>query len=77
LYVVRDELSVRHLFADLWKYLVAGLAMFAVVFWLNTTQPFNTMWLLIEVGAGVIIYAGLIVLLRAQIIKQVRQLLGR
>ena len=77
LYIVRNELSVRHLFADLWKYLVAGIAMFAVVFWLNTTQPFNTMWLLIEVGAGVIIYAGLIVLLRAQIIKQVRQLLGR
>ncbi|MFD0897649.1 flippase [Loigolactobacillus binensis] len=77
LYVVRKELTLRHLFTDIWKYLIAGLAMFTVVYWLNITRPFNLVWLLIEIGAGVIIYGILIVILRAKILKQVQQLLHR
>ena len=75
LFVVRHDIKMRQLFADLWKYILAGLVMFVVVLWLNINHPFNIMWLLLEVGSGVIIYVALVFVLRAKIIKQAKQLL--
>ena len=75
LWVVRDLLSYKKLFSDSWKYLLAGILMFIPVFWMN--QNLRDSWLMmgLEIIVGVIIYGVMVILLRASIIEQAKELI--
>ncbi|MDU9793815.1 polysaccharide biosynthesis C-terminal domain-containing protein, partial [Helicobacter pylori] len=55
-YVVRYELSIRQMMAEVWKYFLGGLMMFAVVLYLNLTVPFSMLQLGLQVGIGILVY---------------------
>ncbi|MDN6043532.1 MAG: polysaccharide biosynthesis C-terminal domain-containing protein, partial [Lactobacillus sp.] len=67
LYVVRHQLEFKQLFADLGKYLLAGVVMFVLVYWLDqlwqpkTLQLLPLLRLLGIIGLGVVLY-GLVLL---------------
>ena len=75
LWVVRDLKKKKKLFSDSWKYLLAGILMFIPVFWMN--QNLRDSWLMmgLEIIVGVIIYGIMVMLLRASIIEQAKELI--
>lgn len=75
LWVVRHDLDLKLLFKSNWKYLVSGLVMFVPVFWLNTHMKASWLWMIAEVLLGVIIYAVMVLLLRAPIVDQAKELI--
>ncbi|MDF4030463.1 flippase [Lactobacillus delbrueckii] len=75
LFVVRKSLDIRKMFAGSWKYLLSGIVMFVPVFWLNTHMKASWLWMLVEVAAGIVIYVGMVLLLRAPVLDQLKELL--
>ena len=59
-----------------WKYLIAGIIMFIPIFWMN--QNLKDSWLMmgIEVIGGVIIYGVMVILLKAPIVGQAKELIA-
>ena len=49
--------------------------MFVPVFWLNTHMKASWLWMIVEVLLGVIIYAVMVLLLRAPIVDQAKELI--
>lgn len=76
LFVVRKSLDIRKMFAGSWKYLLSGIVMFVPVFWLNTHMKASWLWMLVEVALGVVVYAGMVCLLRAPVLDQLKELLA-
>lgn len=76
LFVVRKSLDIRKIFTGSWKYLLSGIVMFVPVFWLNTHMKASWLWMLVEVALGVVIYAGMVCLLRAPVLDQLKELLA-
>lgn len=76
LFVVRKSLDIRKMFAGSWKYLLSGIVMFVPVFWLNTHMKASWLWMLVEVAAGIVIYVGMVLLLRAPVLDQLKELLA-
>lgn len=75
LFVVRKSLDIRKMFAGSWKYLLSGILMFVPVFWLNTHMKASWLWMLVEVALGVVTYSLMVLLLRAPIVSQTKDLL--
>ena len=75
LIAVRGLLSYRTLFNSLWKYLISGVAMFLPVFWMNTHLKDSWLMMGLEVIVGVVIYGVMVMLLRAPIVGQAKQLI--
>lgn len=78
LWVIRHEIIFSKLFQNIGKYLVAGGIMFIVIFGMNMKLIFNWRLLLIEIIIGILIYGGLLLILRPTILKifmQYRQLI--
>ena len=75
LWIVCHDLDLKLLFKSNWKYLVSGLVMFIPVFWLNTHMKASWLWMIAEVLLGVIIYAGMVFLLRAPVVDQAKDLI--
>lgn len=76
LFVVRKSLDIRKMLAGSWKYLLSGIVMFVPVFWLNTHMKASWLWMLVEVAAGIVIYVGMVLLLRAPVLDQLKELLA-
>ena len=76
LWAVRGLLSYKKLFSNSWKYLIAGIIMFIPVFWMN--QNLKDSWLMmgLEIIVGVIIYGVMVILLRAPIVGQAKELIA-
>lgn len=74
MWAVRNLLSFKELFADSWKYFIAGLVMFVPIFWMNT--HLNSSWLMmgIEIIVGIVIYGVIIFILKASIVKDAKEL---
>lgn len=64
---VRTMVSWKELFGDCWKAFFAGGIMFLVVYPLNLRLSFNIATLALEVIVGVVIYLGLLWILRPQV----------
>ena len=77
LFVVREQIKYRSLFADTFKYLFAGLIMFIVVFFLDKNLENNWTMLIIEVLVGIVIYFALLVVLRTKVIKDAKGIIKR
>ena len=77
LIAVRNKLSYRKLFASLWKYLLAGVLMFILVFWMNTHMKVSWLMMGLEVIVGIIVYSFMILILRAPIVGQAKKLIRK
>ena len=75
LIAVRGLLSYRTLFNSLWKYLVSGVVMFLLVFWMNTHLKDSWLMMGLEVIVGVVIYGVMVMLLRAPIVDEAKKLI--
>lgn len=64
IWVVRKDLDMHQLFGGVWKYFIAGAAMFIVVWPIQLAMPATALWSMIEIAIGGIIYAVLIVVLK-------------
>lgn len=74
LIVVRHLLSYKKLFHGSWKYFISGLIMFVVVFWMNRNLKNTWLMMAIEILAGVMIYISIVLILRAPIVYEARDL---
>ncbi len=74
LWAVRNLLDFRKLFADSWKYLIASIGMFGVVFSMNLYLKSTWIMLGISIIVGVVIYGALLILFRAKILKSVKEI---
>ena len=72
-YVVRHELSIRQMTAEVWKYLLGGLMMFAVVLYLNLTLPFSMLQLVLQVGVGILLYGVVLWLTKPKLLNYIKR----
>ena len=77
LWVVRHMLNFKELFADSWKYLISGLTMFLIVFWMNVHLKSSWLIMGIEIIVGVIIYVGMLVVMHTKIINEAMVLFNK
>lgn len=75
LWAVRHLLNFKELFADSWKYFTAGFVMFVPVFWMNTHLSNSWIMMGIEIIIAILVYGIMILILRASIIREAKELL--
>lgn len=74
LWVVRHLLSYKALFKGSWKYFISGLIMFLAVFWMNRNLKESWLMMAVEILTGVVIYSVLVMILKAPIVYEARDL---
>ncbi|MED4271971.1 flippase [Weissella confusa] len=67
--VVRKSLSIYDLFQGQWKYLIAGVVMYAVLTSMTLIQAASPLNTLLQIIVGVIVYVAGIIVLRAKILQ--------
>ncbi|KRL89625.1 polysaccharide biosynthesis C-terminal domain-containing protein [Lactobacillus kalixensis] len=77
LWCVRNSLSYRILFRGIWKYFISSVVMFIIVFWMSRNFAGTWMMMGIEVLVGIIIYCLLIIMFKAPIVIQVKDIISR
>ncbi|WP_279034421.1 flippase [Lactobacillus intestinalis] len=75
LWAVKGLLNYKQLFSSSWKYLLAGIVMFIPVFWMNQYLKDSWPMMGLEVVVGVIIYGVMVLILKAPIVDQARDLI--
>ena len=75
LFIVKRSLSLKDLFRGSWKYFISGLIMFIVVFWMNRNLKDSWLMMGLEVIGGVVIYGILVLILKAPIVYEARDLI--
>lgn len=75
IYSIKNTIRRRQLFKDTWRYMLSGGIMFIVVYRINTTIYMNTTNLIIQILLGGLIYVIGLVLLRAPILNQLKDML--
>lgn len=75
LIAVRGLLDYKALFNSSWKYLLSGVIMFIPVFWMNTHLKDSWLMMGLEVLVGIVIYAVMVLILRAPIVDQAKKLI--
>ena len=76
LFIVKRSLSLKDLFHGSWKYFISGLIMFIVVFWMNRNLKDSWLMMGLEVIVGVVIYGILVLILKAPIVYEARDLVA-
>ncbi|WP_367342071.1 flippase [Limosilactobacillus sp.] len=76
LFCIRGTIRRRQLFSSLWKYFLAGIIMFVVVYRMDQYMSMNIIHLIVQVAAGIILYLIGIITLRAPIVHQALQLIA-
>lgn len=66
-YFISNFFSLKYFFSDIWKYFVAGIVMFLLVFWLNTSFQMNLKQLVIQIGVGTFVYVIFNIILKTQL----------
>ncbi|GAX05142.1 flippase [Secundilactobacillus pentosiphilus] len=75
---VRNQLILKSLFTDFWKYFSSGLVMFVVVYYLNSKMQMGIMSLLIQIGVGGLIYLSCLLLIQPILVVQAeKMIIGR
>ncbi|KFL89047.1 Membrane protein involved in the export ofO-antigen teichoic acid lipoteichoic acid [Lactiplantibacillus plantarum] len=69
LFITRHVLHAQSLFTGIWKYTLAGGLMFTFVFRLNVTMTASYLNLCLQIGVGVLLYLGLILLLQPPVLR--------
>lgn len=73
LWVVRNELSLTKLMADVWKYLISGAAMFIGVYTLNQLLDAKALAFAFQIITGVVIYALGVVVLKPSVFDEIKK----
>lgn len=68
IYSVRDQLPLRNLFSESWKYLLSAVAMFGIVKLLEMKWPRSLLSLATEVVIGMVVYLIVLFVLRPRIV---------
>ncbi|KRN94727.1 polysaccharide biosynthesis C-terminal domain-containing protein [Pediococcus stilesii] len=77
LYVLRNQVDYKKLFKDTWKYLISGVVMFIVIYFLDGILSNSWLMLIVEVFVGAVIYVFLLMLMKVKIIKDAKLILKR
>ncbi|KAF0362069.1 oligosaccharide flippase family protein [Pediococcus acidilactici] len=77
LFAIRKQISYKILFHDFGKYILSGFLMFIVVLILDNKLHDSWLMLSIEVVSGIIVYLFLLFILKANILKDAKELLKR
>lgn len=72
--IIRDRINLKYLFRGIWKYFFSAVIMFLAVYKLNTTLTFNIWSLILEVVIGVLIYMLGVIILKANILIQIKKI---
>ena len=70
-YMVRDEMPIKRVIKYSLKYFVAGLCMFVICVALNPILPGGITRTVVQIGAGILVYFGVLILLKDDLIKKV------
>ena len=76
-YFIRTTIKRRQLFKNTWKYFIAGGIMFIVVFRLNGIMNMSIQNLIMQALAGMIIYTVGLVVFKAPILDQAKELIEK
>lgn len=74
LWVIKNQVSYRKLFDDIFKYLLAGLIMFIIVTFLDRSLSSKWLFLILEIVIGIAVYMISLLLLRVKILKKAKYL---
>lgn len=74
IYSIRNQISMTKLFKDTYKYMIAGLIMFIIVFLTNDLLSISWVSILIEVVIGILVYAVCIMLLRVNLFSVITRI---
>lgn len=77
LFYIRNTISRRRLMSSVWKYMLAGLVMFIIVYRIAGVIKMNAVNLVLEVIVGALVYVIGVVLLRAPIVFQAKELIAQ
>lgn len=83
LWVVRNQLELKKLFVNFWKYLIAGFVMFIPVYWLEmlwkpeTLSLHNVVLIGFEVVIGILVYSVILLILKPTILNNINKILKR
>lgn len=75
--MIRKTISRRKMFHEIWKYLLAGIIMFLVVYRVSETIQMTIANLIVQVSVGVFMYVTILFVLRATILDKAKQMLTR
>ncbi|AZI18884.1 flippase [Limosilactobacillus fermentum] len=77
LYCVRTTIRRRQLFRSSWRYFLGGLIMFLVVNRICDVMTMNIVNMAIQIFVGTVIYVVCLFILKAPVIEQAKQVLGK
>ena len=77
LYIARNLLDLYSLFKGSWKYLFSGIIMFIPVYLMNIKLSISWLFLILEVLVGIVIYAVMLLILKAEIIYSAKSILEK
>ncbi|MDE3750534.1 oligosaccharide flippase family protein [Pediococcus pentosaceus] len=75
LFTIRRQINYRSLFTDTWKYMLSGFTMFIVIFVLDKNLTDSWLMLVLEVVIGIAVYSTLLILMRAKIIIDAKNMI--
>ncbi|ANZ59899.1 flippase [Secundilactobacillus paracollinoides] len=75
LVAIKKQVDFKALFTDTFKYLLAGVLMFVVVWQLDQHLPSTWLMLIVEVILGILLYALLLVVFRVKLIHEAKAIL--
>lgn len=74
IFVIRNEISVKKMFSDVYKYFICGFIMYLIISVLNGYLSFTWLSLSIEVLIGIAVYGILIILFRTNIFSVITKI---
>lgn len=77
LYHIKNEFNLLKMFSELWKYVLAALGMFIIVFYMNQTFEMTIFQLLLQIFIGVLVYLILNILLDTEIALFIKSLVKK
>lgn len=76
-YFVHSEFEWAKMFNGIGRYFVSGLAMFVIVFQMNSNMSMTAIHLLIQIVVGVVVYVVMLFIVRAPILNKAKKLMNR
>lgn len=77
LFLIRTTISRRRLFRYVWKYFLAGLIMYVIVLRMDQIMNMNIVNLAVQVIVGALVYGCGLLIFKAPIVQQVKELLEK
>lgn len=76
-YVIRKKILYTELFKNIWKYFVASLIMFGIVFFVNYKLPISVVMVMVEIAIGIVAYCIILFILRPTSVNELLRILKK